>query len=362
MITPETVKTQLLAVLPRNTTEFSTMLTGVVAVTTASTIACTKVAHGLATNDVISVSDAEIDLQVSLASYDAITDKVTLTVSSEHDRTSGLVDKGEYNKAVLSGFADSTFNGTFAILSATETTVTFTAPNKLAPVGALGVMTENRSLILGLAVVTVVDEDNFTIPLGDNDLASGVPFSTFSMATASRILIAADMQRAIDAFKARADREPSLFIIFEQESASKDRETLSDAVIAVTAQNDMQITYLQGITLVYMSSTKKDPLAGIVQEKVYGEVRPAIRKSMFGHRFEFSDSPLVFAAIETANAPVYYNAGNYLHTFVYQIPYKIDLEQGEVERPNVSLRHILMDSTMFNAEGALLALELEPEI
>lgn len=361
MITPEAVKTQLMNVLPQFTSVFSDMLTDITAVVSAGNIiTCTKVGHGLSTGDVVSVSESQVAVPITGQAYDSVTKEATLTCDFEHDRTSGTSNKGEYNKAVLTGFDDTTYNNTFVITSATRTTVTFTAD--AAPIGALGIMTENRSLTLGFAEITKVNEDTFTIPLIDTLLPEGSIFSSISVATASRIIIAADGQRAVNAFGRRADIKASLFVIFGQESASKDRATISDAVLQANAQNDLRVDYIPTVTLMYMESSKKDPLASVIQEKVYSEIRQAIRRSMFGHRFDDPDSAIVFAAIEIANAPEFYNNNDYIHSFVYQIPYVVTLEQGNVNRPNVSLREVIMNSKMFNTEGALLALEAEPEI
>ena len=362
MITPEAVKLQLLNMLPRYTDEFSTMVTDATAeVIAGDLIQCTKAAHGLVSGDVVSVASAEILVPISAESYDLVKKEITLTCSFDHDRTSGLVGKGVYNKAVLTGFDDPTYNDTFVIIEATDDTITFKVD--AAPVGALGVMHEDRSLILGLSEATVVNDDTFTVPNVDTLIPIGGEFDDFSFATASRVVIAADPQRATNAFGQRANADPTLFIIFEQESASKDREGMSDAILALSPQNDMIVEYVPQITLLYMSSTKKDPLAGIVSQKIYAEIRPALRRSMFGHRFESVDASITFAAAEIANASVYYKTGGYVHSFVYQAPYKISLEQGTVDdAPNVSLRKVIMNSTMFDTEGALLSLEVDPEI
>ena len=78
--------------------------------------------------------------------------------------------------------------------------------------------------------------------------------------------------------------------------------------------------------------------------------------------YDDPDIVVQFAGTEISNAPVIRNSGYYIHQFTYQLPYRISLEQGDILRRNVSFRGLIVNSTMFDSEGALASLEVEPII
>jgi len=360
MITPNDVKQRLMEALPRYTQEFGDNVSGS-AVVASGVIKITSAGHGLATGAVIVGADVKIIVPVTGSSFDSGTGKVTLTTSFEHDRTSGLSNKGGYNKAVLQDFADSNYNGSdFTITSAERETITFDADADA--VGALGNMIEPRSLLLGFLVVTKIDDNTFSVPLADTLIPEGVVFDTYDYSTAQRIFIAADATRAVTEYNKHRDPKPALFIVFGPEDASKDRNTVSDAVITATPQNPVKLTYLPQFTLMAMAVTKTEHLAATKQQQIYEEIRPALRKVMYAHTFESADTSMNFAAVEVSNQPNRWNTGYYVHNFLYSSPYAISFEQGDVVRHNVSFRDIVVNSTMFDNEGALVSLEAEPEI
>lgn len=357
MITPDDVKMQLMAVLPRFTDEFGDNVVASASVV-GGVVQVTSVGHGLSTGAAIVGSDIQVRIPIVGQSFDDDLDQITLTTDFEHDRTSGT-EAGEYNLAVLQDFDDSTYNDSFQILEATRTTIVFSATD--APTGALGNMVETRSLYLGFLTVTVIDVDTFSVPVAD-DVVNGTVFETFNYTAEQRILIAADITRAITAFAHFRNQEPALFVVFGVENASKDRHVVNDAVAAATAQNPLQLTYIPEVVLYYMAITKKQHSAEDKQQEVYETVRSALRRSMYGHIFEDEESAISFASHEVSNSPLFHNIGYYVHSFTYNMPYTVTIEQGNTFRRNVSLRTIIGNTTMFNNEGALVSFETNPVI
>ena len=121
-ITPEDVKMQLMAVLPRYTEEYGDNVVAS-AVIESGAVKVTSAGHGLASGALIVSSDVTVTIPVSSVSYNAVTGRATITLEQDHDRTSGVEDNGGYNKATLKDFADSNYNGEFNIISATENTI-----------------------------------------------------------------------------------------------------------------------------------------------------------------------------------------------------------------------------------------------
>ncbi len=351
MITPNDVKLQLMAVLPQHTDEFSTTVEGAASVV-SGVIRVVKAAHGVATNDVITASSVKAIVPVSLVSFDSVLSRATITTSFEHDRTSGAGDKGEGNIATLSGFADSSYNGDFAILSATRNAFVIAADADV--VGALGNLIEPRTLNLGFQTVTVLNDSTFTVPLDDTQIPEATVFDTYNYVTEQRILIAADPTRASTIFGQRRDTKPTLFIIFGAENASKDRNIVNDAVTTANAQNPLNLVYIPNITLMEIACTKTQQSAATKQQQVYEEIIPAIRRSMYGFVFGSDNTAITFAGVEQANSPQFWNQDHYVHIFEYQVPYRITIEQGHNNKNHVSFRDIIVKSTMFDNEGALV--------
>ena len=358
-ITPEQVKAQLMATLPQYTDEFSDTVIGTATVD-GSVISVVSGAHGLESNDVVVVSKAGIAVPIVSISYDTLLKRATLTCSFEHDRTSGSGDKGGGNIATLEGFADINYNGDFTILSATRTTITIS--QEADAEGALGSMLEPRNLTLGFSEVTVLDISTFTIPLEDTQIPNGTAFTDLNFVTEQRIIIAADETRATNIFGQHTRNKPTLFVIFGPENASKDRDTVNDAITACTAQNPLNLVYVPEMSFLVIANTNTQQTAEDQQQKTYSEIRSAIRKAMYGFVFEDDDSAITFAGVEVSNAPVFWNNNTYVHNFEYQVPYRITIKQGHNDRRHVSFRDIIVNSKMFNNDGALVSFESEIEI
>ena len=368
MITPEDIKAQLMLELPKHSDVFSTVISAETGTVSAgvTTIGISKEAHGYASNDIIHVTGAEVILPINFIDYTESSNTIAIRLISPnaHDRTSGE-DAGEYNFATIQNADRPEFDGTYNIISADsgQELVLDAGEGYVPPLsgGGTAELVEARSLILGLAVVTKVDEDNFTIPLNDT-LVDETEFQTFNYVAEQNILITADINRATSFYAQRRNPPPILFIIMGEESISKDRNVTTDAATADTPQNPIQHLYMQEFTLLALFDTKKQHSAATQQQEVYEDIKPALRRTLYGHIFEQTETSVVFAAAEISNHPVRFNTNNYAHAFVYQLPYKISYLQGDDFRRNVSFRDVIVNSTMFNNEGALLSLEVEPEI
>lgn len=357
MITPEDVKYQLLGTLPRYTDEYFDIVTPSAVVVDSGVIKITSASHGLSTGDFIVGSSVKVKIPATSTYYSTNDGNAIIKFEFEHDRSAGDREFGGYNIATLEGFDDSAFNGDFTILKADRTDIAIKAD--AAPTGTLGRMIEERNLYFGYQEVTKVDDDTFTIPLQDT-IPDGTEFDVFSYAKEGRIVISADETRSVTEFARHRDEKPTLYIVFTEETASRDRNTINDTVLSATAQNPMHLTYILVVELLSIAITKSEHLAAEKQQEIYQYIKPAIRKAMYGYTPESAETAIVFAAVEESNTPVRYNSGYYLHRFVYQLPYKISIEQGTFTRPNVSLRHLVVNSKIFDTEGDTITADLFP--
>jgi len=354
-VTPEDIKLQLIEALPQYTDEFGDTVTAS-AVTDSGVIKVTASSHGLSTDDIIVNSNVKVTLPVTSVTYDSATKTAEVTLSAEHDRTSGSGNIGGYNIASFQGFDDANYNGDFEVITATRTSVVISAEADV--VGALGEMVEERGLYLGYTQVTKIDTNNFTIPVKDG-LPNGISFETFKYSTEQRIYIAADITRAVTTYAQRRDKKPSLFIVFDETSASKDRSVINDAVTTTTTQNPARLKYITQVSLHSFAITKTEQLAATKQQQIYSEIVPALKRAMYGVVFNSDQVSKTYAAIEISNSPESWNQGYYVHHFQYQIPYDLTIEQGFVSKRNVSFRNIVLESTIFDTEGDLATLDAE---
>ena len=267
------------------------------------------------------------------------------------------------NTATLIGFADSNFNGDFPIIDIPAENQ-FVIVASAAPSGGIGRVLENRNLFISPAVVTKDGDDSFSIPDVDTGLPPNLVFETLTFVKSARIYVAATVERA-KAMYTRVDAEEDvLFIVMQSEVASKNRQTESDAILTAKAQNPIRLKYLPEVTFFVFIKTPDDLSGAAAQEAAFREIRTAIRKAMYAHIFlEENDDSIdtQFAAIESANSPEEYDTAVYVHSYTYQIPYEISFEQGDTFRTNVSLRSILINSTMFDTEGALVSANIAVE-
>jgi hypothetical protein len=344
MINPEDVKAQLLASLPVHTNIFGSNIVPSAVSVLGGVVRVTKNAHGLASGNVVVVTKAVVRVPITSVAVDG--GAALITTSILHDRTSGAGEKQGFNKAIHAGFADASYNKEFDILDILSNT-TYLVAADAEPVGDLGYLKEPRNLFLGPAQVTVVDVDTFTIPLADR-LENGIVFDTFEYSDKQEIYIAADEMRAVTKYAQRTNPPPTLYIIMGAETASKDKDTQSDALLLSNSQNEARMMYLQEVSLLACFKTAEAAdhhMAAATQQGVYSALRPALRKAMYNHVFEPADGNITpFASIEAGNMPVRWNTGYYIHRFTYMMPYSITLEQGNTVSRSVSFRQIIMNS------------------
>jgi len=359
MITPDDVRNQLLANLPRHTSMLASIEEGD-AIATATSVLINRPGHKMASGTIITVADVQVRIPVTSQVFDSVLKRTTITLEFDHDRTSGDT-AGEFNAATFDGFGDLSFNADFDIISAERDTLVIYTPLEMVA-GDLGYLVERRGLEEGLAVVVRVDDDFFQIELQDTAIPVDAVFEVFKFTACQCIKVASDLKKAADDFAKHANMPNTLYIVFGQEVASKDRHTANDSIISANSQNPIMVTYIRKFSIYYMTKVKDDQLCACASQRMYETLQPALRKSLFGYEFSYPGAQIVFAAIEESNVSVPWNSGFYVHEFQYNVPYRIDLNQGYTARDSVSLRNITVDAKMFDTDGALVSLNAEIEI
>ena len=363
MITPNIIKSQLFQFLPVYTDLFSEVITaGQSNIISGDELTVTKTDHGLETGDVIVVAEAISRLTITGASLsDGL---LTYTTSSNHDLSSVRRDGRlfDYNQATLTGIPLPGESGTFPVVDIPDQNK-FTIEATASPSPATGILLEKRSLYVSPATVTKVDDDRFIIPNPDTALPDGFTINTIKYCSKSRIYVAATIERAKAMYtKVEGIDEAVLFIVMRPESASKDRHAYSDAIATVKAQNPIRLKYLPEVDFFVFLPTPDDLSGAKAQNVAYVDIRTAIRKAMYAHIFLTDETvDTQFAAVEASNSPEDYNTAVYVHSYSYQIPYEISFEQGDTFRTNVSARNILINSKMFDNEGALVSVNIPLE-
>lgn len=290
----------------------------------------TDSAHGLAAGKSIICKNGLIENAIT--AVDAVGDNLEFTTAYIHDLTNTDGPLDEVN-LLLSGFTDSSLNDSFNIQ-------TITAENKfqiINPLAGLPTLTgselllENRPLgVTGLfEIVSVIDAVTFNVEIPD--YFPDIPLTgvrEIEVVKGFRVAGVESPERADQIYTEQNASDMWLFLVMGDTEASKDRHTLSDAVMDSTYQDDMRQKFLQNFdTHVYIPTSTE--LSGIkAQELAYGEIFNSILYTMFGTLFEDENSRQNLLTVSQGHGPGLYNTAYYTHIYSWQQPTQITFDVG----------------------------------
>lgn len=358
------------AYLPRATDLFNNTFQASSATVGAGNVltVVTTASHGLSVNDVISIGSAIINIPIT--TYSILDEVITFECSVDHDLTEPR-QINDQQTIELAGFTDAVWNDTFSIVS---------VPNRFSfsinvPSGASApvlntneVLRSERPLsVFGLqTVATVPDATSFTVDLSDNvpDM-DGLSFTSLTIATSVRIYAASDLARAEEMYTKSGNNELYMFVIMGDLDVSKDRHSISDAYGTFTSADQMRLRLLQNFfTLIFFPSS--DSVAGEnAQELAYGEVYSALLRVLYGFGgFAVDTDQSTFVTVSTGHGIMEYRKAYYMHTYDWQLPVDITIDNGFNFYSDVAFRDIngtFPMNTPDNEEKLTLAINLDDE-
>ena len=317
------VVNRLKEVLPNYTDNFSDIYSVTSLSRSATTItAVTSTAHGLATNDYVTIRGAKEPIAISSITRDDTT--VTVTTATDHK----LSDPSLYSEAAAEGItieitgADpSDYNGTFTLSQLTvPTNTTFTyeiATTPTTPATTPGtLLLDDFDGYNGYKQVTVVDTTTFTYETTNTSL--GTPAQgTIEMSNATRIAWSATATRADQFYSEDSNRTDQnwLFVVMGASVVYKDDTVASDLA---SSQNTNQFFFFetQNDFSIYVFLPSTDDTLGATASDLAKETEQPLLKSIVN--FDF-DSPLTEDCYQgttyVGNETEDYNTAYYVHRY-----------------------------------------------
>ncbi|MDH3325171.1 MAG: hypothetical protein OEM38_00475 [Gammaproteobacteria bacterium] len=299
---------QLAVVLPKYTDLFTDNLAVNLAYSAGTVTATSATAHGLATGDYTTITDAVFPTQI--ASITRAGNIATVTTVTNHDLTFG------YHPSVNIGGADqSDYNGDKALLSV-PTRKAFTCAVTNDPVTpATGSMFLNEDILgyNGRYQVTTVSPTVFTYPITQTPFGSSTGFSKSNI----RISGGVTYDRLISAYTEQDIDKVYCFVVPQPSTISRDSKVQNDATVNITAGVSVQIREIENFS-VYIFVPSKD-IAGRVAYDQIEDIAPFVYKSLVGVKLPSGLTEERWAGISPLGHGFHaYSGSVYIHAFEFQ--------------------------------------------
>lgn len=300
----------------------------------------TATAHGLIVGDSLIIKNAKLKNEID--SIEISGNYAVITLKAEHDFV--LEDDLAFEMA---GNSDDDWNGEFEIYNVpNKTTIEIAKPSSIIP-ETLGCIWEPRDYggngtVEIVAVNETPDEDEKypkfwfeyeindndpDLPVTDNDSVSGI-----EIITGVRVTGVADPERAIKVFtETNGAKKPWAFVMFPDESVSKDKNNQSEAVgTFVSGDESRQLIMVNFDVCVIQPCTE---LGGIEEiEKACGEIRNALIKSLVGLKSTESEADKVYKTVYNGSSMNTYDTANYIRIYSFQTPFEITYRETAENR------------------------------
>jgi hypothetical protein len=312
-------------VLPKYTDLFSDTLS-ISSINVSSGVATiiTSVAHNLDTGDEVTLSEVKSQTPLNTVSQDGL---IFTFTSDEHDLTYGWP---EHETVELSGFTDSSWNGSFTLMDvpnrktfkvqSTNTLPTLTGAERLLEVTNTG--------INGIYSVTVVNSTTFTISgiSDDGEYTGGKVYGNV------RIAGAVDFNRAMEQYTENNFTDLWGFVVMHDADTSRDRNTFSDATATPVAGSTLRLRMVDGFSVYIFVNVSADIAAMEAIDICRDTLLAPILKTLFGVRFDSGVTGSDFSNIITGHGVALYNRAIYVH--VYNFETSMDITQEDAVIPS----------------------------
>lgn len=309
---------QLRAVAPRHTDKFSSTLSVTTLSRSGATVSVLSAGHGLVTGNYVTVKGAYEQNPVSIVSTDGV---ATVTTTNNHDLTEIGAYAGkvyDFNKAIITGAAETDYNGTFNVVSASNRK-TFTYNVSGSPASpATGSPTLLQAAYNGRHQVTVTDVDNFTYTIATTPATPAV--GTITAEKEARVSGALSPERALQGYTAQVDGELWAFVVVGDVTISKDRSIFSDATNTQSQQDEWRQRLIEPFSVFVFIPATSSISARITRDEIE-DIRPILYKSLLGVKFPTTLTDETWSMV-TADGDRYAgevsNGAAYVHEFRFE--------------------------------------------
>ena len=345
----EDVIKQLIAKLPNLTDQFTSQfnITGITVSGSTATVT-TAAAHGLATNNLVSIVGARTDLPIT--SITRVKTAATIITSADHDVTNDQAQinfQGSPITVVLEGSNEAEFNGTFDVVSVpNRRTIVVEVPDSGATTATgPSVLIDGTAFgFNGVFTITVTGATTFEYTLPASDIPSPASGAIVGK-TGYRISGAATFERAQAAYTKQGSNELWLFVVLDDVVASKDRHTQSDATSVKGRTNDVRQELIYPLNIFVFKNTT-DESAGRKARDDMEVLFPLLCQSLIGVKFDSQlaagkQHSLVFNQHGIAD----YTTATYQHVFAFETVADITFDDSIGYDVNVAFRDIDLSFT-----------------
>lgn len=349
----------LKARLPEFTDLFNDVFT-ISSLTRSGTIvtAVTSVAHNLANNDLVHISDALSPNPISSLRLATASEKtqiieylkakgreyrtlfalniVMAETSNNHDLTELYQDN-----VVISGATETDYNGTHRLLRVQNRENFSYAISGTPSTPATGspILIENLDFgYNGLYQITFIDTTTFSYEI------TGTPGSpavgTPKAKTNPRISGDISPERCVNAYTKKGTNKLWAYVVLETTVTSKDRNSLSDAIATRVPGYTYRLKQLHSFSI-YIFIPATSTISGRSQRDLMEDVNVYLSKSILGAILpnEFVDSTQNM--VVPSGHGLFNDSGSYIiHKFDYEVSYDITVDDIVNESDNVAFRDI----------------------
>lgn len=328
---------QLTDKLTRNTSVLSLSRSG-----TTITAACAD-QHGLKVGDAVAITGATTQIAVSSLTRSGTVG--TLVTSTDHDLTNDVA-----STITISGAVEAEFNGSFTLVNVdSRKTIRFAMTDAGATTATGSPILEDGESALRqydgtYRVDSVPTGETFTFQNASTTLADPAPTATIEARAKPRISAGVNPERILDAYTKQEVGDLWLFAVLDPVSASKSRNTRSDAIDNLVSGSEYRQQILQGVTLYLFIPAQEQIAAASARDLAEDLFRPVCR-SMLGSKFSsglYADKlgPVHFVGHSVAS----YDASVYVHAYSFQQTVDLYFEDTVGPDLDVALRNIDFDS------------------
>lgn len=320
--------------------------------TTLTAVALEK--HNLKVGDAVNLTGAVTPLACAVTRSGVVG---TLVTTANHDVSGNVF--GQVKTVTISGAVEAEFNGTFTLLTVeNRTTLTFTMADS-GPTTATGspVLETGASALQDYntlyAVTRVVSATTFEIEQSDTTRPD--PIGTIVARVKPRITVAVDPQRAQASYTEQKLEKLWLFVVLDDASASKSRDTRSDAISNDTSGTFYRQQVVQSFSIFVMVPTDESASGMAGRDEAEDLFRPLCR-SLLASKF---DSGLAIGSQGLVQFNTHgafsYDVSIYVHQFAFE--QTNDLSEGDTVGPDldVALRDIVSSITPRLGSGGALS-------
>lgn len=329
MYSPGSIIAQLKAYLPKFDSNFITSIN----VTTASisTMYGNQILniplpnHGLKAGKTIVITGSLINNNIVAVSQfidGAGNSILTFTTGTPHDLTLGYT-----GEITLAGFSDpdSALNGENVLINVLdEYRFDITYPDLPTLSGGEMLVMHIENGLDGVWQVIIIDSNTIAVKLSGNYYIQDGSVPSFNVIYNFRIYPAYDLTQALDLYTQNTNdlnAAPALFVIMGDTRASKDTETLSEALAANTNASLVRTRILNDFSIVAVFPNSKYLTPSGNAETCYGELLTAMYAVIAG--YDFGQTINSYTTNFKYHGQANYNKAYYVHIYEFEYVYDI---------------------------------------